>query len=106
MAADSGGLFDVRSFIRSMVTAYRQKFHWPLEREVYAYKLSVGVILFLLFLLVLMVLLYLWNNAGDDDKVSGCNRGSVPILTPKKAMPDSPRGDAISTHSAHLSFHR
>jgi hypothetical protein len=108
MSGDDGGLFDVRGFIRTIVSAYKEKFHWPLKRDVYAYNLTIGVIVTLLVFVVVMVLLYLWNGRSTSENPRRRAQPQPIILTPQKKahVPRRAHSAPLSTRSEYLQFHR
>lgn len=59
MTAGMFDMFNMRDMLRSIVKGYKEKFHVPVERDVYAFEVSMQLILVLV--IVFIVLFYLWS---------------------------------------------
>jgi hypothetical protein len=57
-----GGMFNAAGFIKSIISGYKAKFHWPVKRDVYHTEITIGHIVFLIALLLTVGLTVYINN--------------------------------------------
>jgi len=49
-------------FVASIVKGYKERFHWPVERDIYHTSLGAGSVLLLVVLVAVACILWIFNN--------------------------------------------
>lgn len=62
--------FDMRTFLKSILQGYKQKFHWPRERVVYQSQVGLYHIVFLVLMILLVALMWWMNTSSSRSDVA------------------------------------